>query len=44
MPLLKGIHDHHFRVEIPAEVWVEHGVLPLRDDTVAGIDEHGAHP
>lgn len=44
MPFLKGIHYHHFRVEIAAEVWVEHSVLPLRDDTASGINEHGAHP
>src|SRR5262245_56359556 len=44
MPLLKGIHYDHFRVEIAAEVWVEHSVLPFRDDTASGIDEHGAHP
>src|SRR5438067_13933101 len=43
MPLLKGIHDHHFRVEIAAEVWVEHGVLTLRDDRAPRVDEHGTH-
>jgi hypothetical protein len=43
MPLLKAIHDHHFRVEIAAEVWVEHGVPTLRDDRALRVDEHGAH-
>src|SRR4029453_16015823 len=43
MSVLKGIHDHHFRVEIAAEVRVEHRVLPLPDNSASRADEHGAH-
>src|SRR4029450_4188532 len=43
MSILKGIHYHHFCVEIAAEVRVEHSVLPLPDNSASRVDEHGAH-
>src|SRR5215470_2912930 len=43
MALLKGIHDHHFRVEIAAEARGEHRVLTSRDDYAPRVDEQGAH-
>src|SRR5262250_13867 len=43
MLILKGIHNHHFRMEIAPEARVEDSVLTLRYDRGMRINEHGAH-
>jgi hypothetical protein len=42
MSLLKGIHDHHFSVEIASEVGGEHRVLASGHDSALRVDEQGA--
>src|SRR5262249_36248512 len=42
MSLLKDIHDHHFGVEIAAEVGGERRVLASGHDSALRVDEQGA--
>src|SRR4030095_215057 len=42
MSLLKGIHDHHFSVEIASEVGGAHRVLASGHDSALRVDEQGA--
>jgi hypothetical protein len=42
MGIFKGVHCHHLGVPIASKIGAEHLVVPLRDDSIALIDDNAS--